>query len=90
MASTIGRLPTPDEYLAQWKKIDANAADTYKYLNFDQARLDTHMPGVFERYRSTYLCRAGPRVHREGAFDRALRRNGRRGQAAARELMWRT
>ena len=52
MASTIGRLPTPDEYLAQWKKIDANAADTYKYLNFDQARLDTHIPDVFERYGS--------------------------------------
>ena len=50
VASTIGRLPTADEYLAQWKKIDANAADTYKYLNFDQARLDTHIPGVFERY----------------------------------------
>ena len=50
MASTIGRLPTPDEYLAQWKKIDANAEDTYKYLNFDQARRDTRTPGVFERH----------------------------------------
>ena len=50
VASTIGRLPTPDEYLAQWKKIDANAEDTYKYLNFDQARRDTCTPGVFERH----------------------------------------
>ena len=50
MASTIGRLPTPDEYLAQWKKIDANAEDTYKYLNFDQVRRDTRTPGVFERH----------------------------------------
>jgi aconitate hydratase 2/2-methylisocitrate dehydratase len=35
VAATLGRLPTPDEYLAQWKKIDATAEDTYRYLNFD-------------------------------------------------------
>jgi len=31
-----GELPTPADYLTEWKKLDANAADTYKYLNFDE------------------------------------------------------
>jgi aconitate hydratase 2/2-methylisocitrate dehydratase len=35
VAATLGRLPTPDEYLEQWKKINATAEDTYRYLNFD-------------------------------------------------------
>merc|ERR1719473_767472 len=35
VAAIDGKLPTPDEYLTQWKKIDAAAADTYRYLNFD-------------------------------------------------------
>ena len=33
--TVYGRLPTPAEYLDEWKKIDAAAADTYRYLNFD-------------------------------------------------------
>ena len=35
VAAVYGRLPTPAEYLAEWKKIDAAASDTYRYLNFD-------------------------------------------------------
>ena len=35
VAAVYGRLPTPAEYLDEWKKIDAAAADTYRYLNFD-------------------------------------------------------
>ena len=36
VASIIGRLPTPEEYLEYSAKIDATSADTYRYLNFDQ------------------------------------------------------
>jgi len=39
VAAITGKLPTPSEYLEAWKKIDATAADTYRYLNFDT--LDT-------------------------------------------------
>merc|ERR1719335_961623 len=35
LAAIDGKLPTPAEYLEAWKKIDATAADTYRYLNFD-------------------------------------------------------
>ena len=31
-----GELPTPQEYLDAMKTIDPTAADTYRYLNFDQ------------------------------------------------------
>jgi aconitate hydratase 2 / 2-methylisocitrate dehydratase len=31
-----GRLPTVDEYMAYMKDVNATAADTYRYLNFDQ------------------------------------------------------
>ncbi|THB23161.1 bifunctional aconitate hydratase 2/2-methylisocitrate dehydratase [Providencia sp. MGF014] len=36
VASLLGRLPTPAEYLQFMDKIDETAADTYRYLNFDQ------------------------------------------------------
>jgi aconitate hydratase 2/2-methylisocitrate dehydratase len=36
VAAILGRLPTPDEYLEYSGKLDATAADTYRYLNFDQ------------------------------------------------------
>lgn len=36
VAAIMGRLPTPDEYLEYASKLDATAADTYRYLNFDQ------------------------------------------------------
>ncbi|EKT64799.1 bifunctional aconitate hydratase 2/2-methylisocitrate dehydratase [Providencia burhodogranariea] len=36
VASLLGRLPTPDEYLQFISKVDETAADTYRYLNFDQ------------------------------------------------------
>ena len=35
LAAIQGKLPSPPEYLEAWKKIDATAADTYRYLNFD-------------------------------------------------------
>jgi aconitate hydratase 2/2-methylisocitrate dehydratase len=36
VAAVLGRLPTPAEYLEYARKLDATAADTYRYLNFDQ------------------------------------------------------
>jgi len=36
VASILGKLPTPSEYLEYAKKLDATAADTYRYMNFDQ------------------------------------------------------
>ncbi|MCW2255481.1 aconitate hydratase 2/2-methylisocitrate dehydratase [Providencia alcalifaciens] len=36
IASLLGRLPTPSEYLQFMNKVDETAADTYRYLNFDQ------------------------------------------------------
>ncbi|MGY5452126.1 bifunctional aconitate hydratase 2/2-methylisocitrate dehydratase [Agarivorans sp. MS3-6] len=36
VSAILGKLPTPEEYLEYAKQIDATAADTYRYLNFDQ------------------------------------------------------
>ena len=36
MASVLGKLPTPAEYLEYAQKLDTTAADTYRYMNFDQ------------------------------------------------------
>lgn len=36
VSAILGKLPTPDEYLEYAKQIDATAADTYRYLNFDE------------------------------------------------------
>ena len=36
VAAIEGKLPTPEQYLDAWTKIDAKAAETYTYLNFDQ------------------------------------------------------
>lgn len=36
VASLLGRLPTPAEYLQFMDKVDETAEDTYRYLNFDQ------------------------------------------------------
>ncbi|MCF1426772.1 MAG: bifunctional aconitate hydratase 2/2-methylisocitrate dehydratase [Shewanella sp.] len=36
VAALLGRLPSPAEYQEYAKEIDATAADTYRYLNFDQ------------------------------------------------------
>ncbi len=36
VCSMLGRIPTPDEYLEYAQEIDTMAADTYRYLNFDQ------------------------------------------------------
>jgi aconitate hydratase 2/2-methylisocitrate dehydratase len=34
VAAILGKLPTPEEYLEYAEKINATAADTYRYLNF--------------------------------------------------------
>jgi aconitate hydratase 2/2-methylisocitrate dehydratase len=36
VASILGRLPTPEEYLEYMKEIETTAEDTYRYLNFDE------------------------------------------------------
>merc|ERR1711862_300391 len=36
VASIEGKLPTVDEYLKYMESVDASAADTYRYLNFDE------------------------------------------------------
>ncbi|MCL1126073.1 bifunctional aconitate hydratase 2/2-methylisocitrate dehydratase [Shewanella surugensis] len=36
VAALLGRLPTTEEYQTYAKELDATAADTYRYLNFDQ------------------------------------------------------
>ncbi|PHM74364.1 bifunctional aconitate hydratase 2/2-methylisocitrate dehydratase [Xenorhabdus kozodoii] len=36
VASLLGRLPMPEEYLQFMAKVDETAVDTYRYLNFDQ------------------------------------------------------
>ena len=36
ISALLGRLPTPAEYLAQWSKINKTAANTYRYLNFNE------------------------------------------------------
>ncbi|MGL9750616.1 MAG: bifunctional aconitate hydratase 2/2-methylisocitrate dehydratase [Symbiopectobacterium sp.] len=40
VASLLGKLPTPDEYLAAMAQVDKTAQDTYRYLNFN--RLDQY------------------------------------------------
>jgi aconitate hydratase 2 / 2-methylisocitrate dehydratase len=36
VASILGRLPTMEEYMKYMDQVNATAADTYRYLNFDQ------------------------------------------------------
>ncbi len=36
VGAILGKIPTPDEYMAYAKNIDSMAADIYRYLNFDQ------------------------------------------------------
>merc|ERR1719235_808575 len=36
VAAMLGKLPTQEEYMPYFNKIDASAADTYRYLNFDE------------------------------------------------------
>jgi aconitate hydratase 2/2-methylisocitrate dehydratase len=36
IAAIEGKLPTVDEYLKYMEKVNATAADTYRYLNFDE------------------------------------------------------
>ena len=34
--SIVGKLPTVDEYMSYMAKVESTAADTYRYLNFDE------------------------------------------------------
>jgi aconitate hydratase 2/2-methylisocitrate dehydratase len=36
ICSRLGRIPTKAEYMADIGVLDANAADIYRYMNFDQ------------------------------------------------------
>jgi aconitate hydratase 2/2-methylisocitrate dehydratase len=36
VASILGRLPSPKEYMEYMSQVDSTSADTYRYLNFDQ------------------------------------------------------
>jgi aconitate hydratase 2/2-methylisocitrate dehydratase len=36
VSSIMGKLPTPEEYLQYMSQVDGSAADTYRYLNFDE------------------------------------------------------
>jgi aconitate hydratase 2/2-methylisocitrate dehydratase len=36
IASIEGKLPTVDEYMSYMSNANATAADTYRYLNFDE------------------------------------------------------
>ncbi|MBT1444014.1 bifunctional aconitate hydratase 2/2-methylisocitrate dehydratase [Shewanella sp. JM162201] len=46
VAALLGRLPSPEEYQVYAKEIDATAADTYRYLNFDQIDSYTKKAGA--------------------------------------------
>lgn len=35
LSAVLGRIPSVDEYLAAMREVDATAADTYRYLNFN-------------------------------------------------------
>lgn len=36
VCSILGKIPSVDEYMAYYQQINSTAADTYRYLNFDQ------------------------------------------------------
>ena len=36
VSSILGKLPTVEEYMSYAAQLDATAADTYRYLNFDK------------------------------------------------------
>jgi len=36
VAAILGRLPSPDEYLEAWYKLNDDSDNIYRYLNFDQ------------------------------------------------------
>ncbi|MGI2261394.1 bifunctional aconitate hydratase 2/2-methylisocitrate dehydratase [Shewanella sp. GXUN23E] len=46
VAALLGRLPSPEEYQVYAKEIDATAADTYRYLNFDEIESYTKKAGA--------------------------------------------
>jgi aconitate hydratase 2/2-methylisocitrate dehydratase len=36
VCSSLGRIPTLEEYMSSVKALEKDASDTYRYLNFDQ------------------------------------------------------
>merc|ERR1719221_1249015 len=63
IAAILGRLPTKEEYLEYASEIGKKAADTYKYLNFNQ--LDNYVikssevmidPAMMEKAKQTYAA----------------------------------
>jgi aconitate hydratase 2/2-methylisocitrate dehydratase len=36
VCSSLGRIPSPEEYMSSVKALEKDASDTYRYLNFDQ------------------------------------------------------
>jgi aconitate hydratase 2/2-methylisocitrate dehydratase len=36
VCSSLGRIPSPEEYMSSVKALEEDASDTYRYLNFDQ------------------------------------------------------
>ena len=54
VASIVGRLPTPEEYLQYAGKLNATAADTYRYLNFDRIQEYVDAAGKVEMGDDAY------------------------------------
>jgi len=50
IASLLGRLRTPEEYLGYMAEVYKTAVDTYRYLNFDKLSeyTDTADGGIFQ------------------------------------------
>jgi len=36
MQAMLGRLPTPEEYLKAWSRLDAAKSEVYRYMNFNE------------------------------------------------------
>merc|ERR1712137_372361 len=49
IAAIEGKLPSPEEYLTYMERVNATAADTYRYLNFDE------LPAFVERASSVEI-----------------------------------
>ena len=54
VAALTGKLPTPEEYQTYAKDIDATAADTYRYLNFDRMEEYQEAAGRVEHTEEYY------------------------------------
>ena len=66
VAAITGKLPTPAEYLEQWKKLDSTADDVYQYINFDT------MPDYTSKESVKAMLRRGVRRSRDGWSTRGI------------------